>query len=39
MGFENPCGLCGGPGGQIPGGGHTVHCPRYQKPRRRRKTI
>ncbi len=37
MSWEHPCGYCGGPGGVLFGGGHTIHCPRYVKPKRRRR--
>lgn len=39
MSWEHPCGFCGGPGGTCPGGGHTIHCPRYRKPKKRAKVL
>lgn len=38
-GFDTPCGYCGGPDGVFRGPGHSIHCERYVKPKRRIKTI
>lgn len=37
--FVNACGYCGGPGGIAQGPGHSFHCSRYEKPKRKVKTI